>query len=130
VIHFNFGLHDLKLITAGQRRIPVNKYETNLRQIVDRLKRTHAKLIWANTTPVPPPASKLGRITEDVPAYNAAAAKVMTENRIPIDDLYDLALPQLSKIQRPQNVHYTEEGYSVLAAQVAKSIESALPNPR
>src|SRR5256885_24409 len=120
VIHFNFGLHDLKLITAGRRRIPVEAYETNLREIVGRLKRTKAKLIWANTTPVPPPAAKLARITEDVLIYNAAAEKVMKDNGIPIDNLYGVALPQLAKIQRPENVHYTEEGYSVLAVQVAK----------
>ena len=126
-IHFNFGLHDLKLITAGQRRITPDDYEKNLREIVARLKLTGAKLIWANTTPVPGPARKLGRITEDVPIYNAAAQRVMEENQIPIDDLYGFALPQLDKIQRAENVHYTDEGYAALAGQVAASIEAVLP---
>jgi lysophospholipase L1-like esterase len=130
VIHFNFGLHDLKLVSAGQRRISVEEYEKNLRQIVLRLKTTKARLIWANTTPVPPPAGKLARLTDDVPAYNAAAARVMKENVIAIDDLFGLTLPQLSKIQRPENVHFTEEGYSVLAAQVASVIASVLPKQK
>src|SRR5262245_7083508 len=69
VIHFNFGLHDLKLITGDQRRIELDAYEKNLREIVARLKATGAFLIWANTTPIPGPASKLGRIAEDAPAY-------------------------------------------------------------
>jgi acyl-CoA thioesterase-1 len=126
IIHFNFGLHDLKLIAAGQRRITPDEYERNLREIVRRLKSSRAKLIWANTTPVPPPANKLGRITDDVPVYNAIAAKIMGENRIPTDDLYEFALPQLSKIQRPENVHFTTEGYETLAGQVAQSIEKVL----
>lgn len=86
-------------------------------------------MIWANTTPVPPPASKLGRITEDAPAYNAVAAKVMEDDQVPTDDLYALALSQLPKIQRPENVHFTTEGYNVLAGQVAASIEARLPKP-
>ncbi|MEO6181577.1 MAG: SGNH/GDSL hydrolase family protein [Verrucomicrobiota bacterium] len=127
VIHFNFGLHDLKLVAAGQRRLTVEEYEKNLRELVRQLNGTKAKLIWANTTPVPGPAAKLGRITEDVPIYNAAAAKVMEENKITTDDLYAFALPQLSKIQRTENVHYTDEGYAILAGKVAASIETLLP---
>ncbi len=126
VIHFNFGLHDLKLVEAGKRRLTPEKYEKNLRELVHQLKTTKAILIWANTTPVPGPANKLGRITEDVPIYNAVAAKIMSENKIVTDDLYSFALPQLSKIQRVENVHYTDEGYEVLAKKVAASIEAVL----
>jgi lysophospholipase L1-like esterase len=130
VIHFNFGLHDLKLITAGQRRLTVPEYEKNLENIVTRLKATGAKLVWATTTPVPGPASKLARITEDVPLYNAAAQRVMQKNHIPIDDLYAFALPRLAEIQRPENVHYTDAGYDALAKQVAASIAAELPGQR
>jgi lysophospholipase L1-like esterase len=130
VIHFNFGLHDLKLITAGQRRLTVAEYEKNLENIVTRLKATGAKLVWATTTPVPGPASKLARITEDVPLYNAAAQRVMQKNQIPIDDLYGFALPRLAEIQRPENVHYTDAGYEALARQVAASIAAELPGKR
>ena len=127
VIHFNFGLHDLKLVAAGQRRLTPEEYDKNLRELVRRLKATKATLIWASTTPVPGPASKLGRITADVPVYNAVAARIMEENGIVTDDLYNFALPRLSKIQRPENVHYTKEGYDALAGKVAASIEVALP---
>src|SRR6516164_6884008 len=62
VIHFNFGLHDLKYLDAEGKYVTPDKgkqvtllpqYEANLRQLVERLKRTNAKLIWASTTPVP-----------------------------------------------------------------------------
>ena len=42
------------------------------------------------------------------------------------DDLYAFALPQLAKIQRPANVHFTAEGSNALAEQVAASILKAL----
>ena len=63
VVHFNFGLHDLKLGTGGKdnrpypsadgHQVPLDEYERNLRQIVAKLKRTGAKLIWCSTTPIP-----------------------------------------------------------------------------
>ncbi len=124
VIHFNFGLHDLRL-AGGKRRVPPEEYEANLREIVRRLKETRAKLIWATTTPVPPSIAKQRR-TEDVPVYNQIALKIMGENHIAIDDLYSSVLPQVSKIQRTNSVHYTIQGYEVLGKLVADSIESAL----
>ena len=129
VIHFNFGLHDLKQID-GKHQVPIDQYERNLREIVARLKKTGARLIWCSTTPVPAPGTDgPPRKSDDVVAYNAAAKKVMDENGIPIDDLYAFALPQLDKIQRPNNVHFTAQGSAVLAQQVAASILKDSTNP-
>jgi lysophospholipase L1-like esterase len=129
VIHFNWGLHDLKLDEQGQHQVPLAQYEKNLRELVARLKATGAKLIWASTTPVPPvPAEKLNprRDSRDVPVYNAAAKKIMDENGTPIDDLYAFALARLEAIQQPANVHYTDAGYEALAGEVAGAIRQAL----
>jgi acyl-CoA thioesterase-1 len=124
VIHFNWGLHDLKKI-EGKHQVPLGQYEQNLGKLVARLKKTGARLIWCSTTPVPegctPP-----RTDQDVLAYNAVAEKIMKENEIAIDDLYSFALPRLEQIQIPANVHFTPNGSTVLAKQVAASIESAL----
>jgi acyl-CoA thioesterase-1 len=126
VIHFNWGLHDLRLMEDGKHQVALEAYQQNLRELVKRLKATGAKLIWASTTPVPPEKQSPPRRTEDVPRYNVAAKQVMDENQIPIDDLYAFALPRLGAIQRPANVHFTEEGSAALAAQVAASIARAL----
>lgn len=126
VIHFNWGLHDLKIMSDGERQVPPEAYEKNLRELARRLQATGAKLIWASTTPVPQGKLNPPRANADVPAYNGIAKKIMEKNQIPVDDLYSLTLPQLSKIQRPENVHFTSEGSEVLAKQVAASIESAL----
>ncbi len=53
VIHFNWGLHDLKYMSDGRKQVELDIYERNLERLVERLQATGAKLIWASTTPVP-----------------------------------------------------------------------------
>ena len=125
VIHFNWGLHDLKRMDGTNHQVPIEQYEKNMTQLVKRFKKTGAKLIWCSTTPVPEGCSP-PRSNEDVLAYNAAAKKIMEKNDVVIDDLYAFALKQLEKIQRPKNVHFSPEGSTVLAGQVAASIGKAL----
>jgi acyl-CoA thioesterase-1 len=126
VIHFNWGLHDLKIMPdTGEHQVSIADYEANLKKLVARLKQTGAKLIWCSTTPVPEGVQP-SRSEQDVAAYNAVAKKIMAENSIAIDDLYTFALPQLDKIQLPMNVHFSEAGSAVLAQQVSRSILAAL----
>jgi lysophospholipase L1-like esterase len=125
VIHFNWGLHDLKLGT-GKHQVPIDDYEKNLRDLVKTMKATNAKLIWASTTPVPEGKTNPPRKNEDVIAYNKVAKKIMEENGVAINDLYAFALPQLNKIQQPVNVHFTAKGSEALAERVAAVIEAAL----
>jgi hypothetical protein len=131
VIHFNWGLHDLKFVDekgqlsnaqTGKHQIPLDQYEQNLRQLTQRLQKTGAKLIWCSTTPVPEGAG--GRSPGDELRYNEVAAKVMKELNVPTDDLYTFAKPRLKEIQRPANVHFTTEGSKVLSEQVVKEIRS------
>ncbi len=124
VIHFNWGLHDLKFIKK-KRQVSPEDYEANLKKLVARLKKTGAKLIWCNTTPVPKGVSP-PRTNADVLLYNSLAAKVMKAEGIATDDLYAIADKQLTKIQRPHNVHFTPAGSKVLAKQVAKTILETL----
>jgi len=126
VIHFNWGLHDLKFMEDGNRQVPLDQYEKNLRELVDRLRKTGATLIWASTTPVPEVDMTPARKNADVIAYNEAAKRLMGEKGIAIDDLYAIALPKLVELQLPANVHFQPSGYETLAQSVAKSIELAL----
>ncbi len=134
VIHYNFGLHDLKIIDndgqmvspeVGSYQVPIEDYEKNLAAIADRLATTGAVLIWASTTPVPEGAN--GRVKGDAACYNVAARRVADARNIRINDLYTFAFERLDKIQQPANVHFTEGGSDVLADQVARAIEDALP---
>jgi len=137
VIHFNWGLHDLKYmddkgrlapVEKGHQQVPIEQYEKNLDELVTRLKKTGARLIWATTTPVPEGAT--GRVPGDEVKYNAAAKRVMEKHGVAIDDLYAFAKPRLAQIQLPKNVHFTKAGSAELAKQVAASILKALGNAK
>ncbi len=43
-----------------------------------------------------------------------------------INDLYAVALPAMAKVGRENDVHFSPEGYALLAEAVAQSIETAL----
>ena len=135
VIHFNWGLHDLKYMgpngenlvpkeKGGHQQDPPAEYEKNLNTLVERMKKTGAKLIWRNTTPVPP-GSK-GRVVGDSAKYNEIAARVMKKHDLPTHDLFTISQARMKEIMLPANVHYTKEGSAVLGKAVAKRIEKAL----
>lgn len=128
VIHFNWGLHDVKYMAGGERQVGNADYEKNLRALIPQMQKAGTTVIWCSTTPVPAPGtSNPTRKSEDVPTYNEIAAKVAKEFKLPVDDLYTFALERLEKIQIPKNVHFTPAGSDVLAEQVAKVIEQHLP---
>ena len=132
VIHFNWGLHDLKYIgpngtkiaavdsKGSRQQVPPEDYQKNLRELVKRLKKTGARPIWRNTTPVPKGAR--GRVPGDSAKYNAIAAKVMKEEGVKTHDLYAFALKNADQIQRKADVHYTAEGSLALAREVVKAL--------
>lgn len=136
VIHFNFGLHDLKYLgprgqnlanpaaANSRQQVPIDQYEANLRKLVKRLEATGAKLIWRTTTPVPEGAR--GRVVGDSAKYNAVAKKIMDEHDIAIDDQYTFAHKRLKEIQRQADVHFTPDGSKALAQQAVAAIEKAL----
>ena len=138
VIHFNWGLHDLKHVTeaaigknSNQPSDPcqatVEEYSRNLEVLVGKLKATGAKLIFATTTPVAAGTTNPLREAEAPARYNAAAVKIMQAHGIAVDDLFAFAEPPLAKLQLPRNVHFKPEGSQALARQVVAAIEAALP---
>jgi acyl-CoA thioesterase-1 len=126
VIHFNWGLHDLKVTPQGGRQVSIEAYERNLAALVERLNTTSARLIWAATTPVPEGKQNPVRESSDVPRYNAVARRLMESKGIAIDDLYAAARPRLPEIQLPLNVHFNNAGWEALGSEVASAIRAAL----
>lgn len=136
VIHFNFGLHDLKYVdTKGENapsaaegtiQIGVEEYEKNLEGIVKRLQQTGARLIFATTTAYPDRPTGPLRNLQDLGIYNAAALRVMTAHTVPVNDLYAFTKDRLAELQQPNNVHFTKAGSRVLAEEVAQTIRAAL----
>lgn len=140
VIHFNWGLHDLKYIEPGsdprhngkltavedgEQMVTVETYTENIEQLVQRLKKTGASLIWCATTPIPEGAK--GRTPGDEIRYNAAAASVMRRHGVAINDLYEFAAERIDTIQRKADVHFFPEGSETLAEEVARQIVVQLP---
>ena len=132
VIHFNFGLHDLKRVDPESGKASTNPnhprqaelevYKKQLAEIVEHLEKTGATLIFATTTPVPEGKVSPLRDPADVVKYNQAAREIMQAHDVAIDDLYAFASKRLDKIQRPANVHFTETGSKALGEAVAKAI--------
>lgn len=137
VIHFNFGLHDLKHVTeAGTsknsnsfddpQQADLETYTKNLAIITEKLKQTGSPLIFATTTPYPN-GVKPARLPANAVAYNEKAIEIMKKNDVQVNDLYNHILPHLKKLQRPVNVHFSPEGSLHLARKVAKNILEKLP---
>ncbi len=143
VIHFNFGLHDLGYRFAndsntngsglyarpengGHQNVAPDSYEANLREIVRRLKKTGARIVFATTTPVSADLHSYVKGAEG--PYNVAALRVMKEEGVPVDDLWSLASSNIAVLQIPGNPHFTTEGSRQLGVSVAGSIRAQLPS--
>jgi hypothetical protein len=137
VIHFNWGLWDLcyrhpdsrvqgrRDKEKGALTTSIEQYEKNLDQLVVRLKKAGAKLIWAHTTTVPD--GEAGRKLGDDDRYNDAASRVMKKHGIEINDLNALSdsFPA-GLFTAPGNVHFKAEGSRRLGQAVAARITEAL----
>jgi acyl-CoA thioesterase-1 len=130
VIHFNFGLWDWYGWKNPQAT--PESYANNLDAIVRSLKKTGARLIFGMTTPPsigPERQTKIVITEARAKEFNDAATAVMEKHGVRINDLYALIGSNRAKYQRAENnVHYTEAGTDLLAAQVAKEIQAALPH--
>ena len=117
VIHFNFGIHD--------RGTPAADYVKRLEEIVVRLEKTGAKLIWTSTTPIPDnPVQK--QTAASIVEKNALAAEIMKKHGIPTDDLFAAMTPRLTEFQPPLDVHFTGAGYDFLGATLGEAILARL----
>ena len=126
VIHFNCGLHDLKLDRKKKTyQVDIDQYENNLKHIVQRLqKETKANLVFASTTPIHDERhAKRGgfdRLEADVRRYNAKAIAVMKAHGIVVDDLHWMVTKNdPAKLLSADGTHYTKAGNELLADAVA-----------
>ena len=138
IIHFNFGLHDIKHVDplTGEdssnpkhpQQAELKQYKKNLKTIVEILKTTGATLIFATTTPYPDKVGGPLRNQGMPQKYNSAALKILNQNEIIINDLYAFILPRINELQQPENVHFKPEGYMALAGKVVERINEVIRN--
>ena len=140
VIHFNFGLHDLKRVdgATGQnsndpsdpRQAEPDRYRANLTDIAGRLKATGATVIFATTTPVPEGELRPHRDPADAPRYSAIAREVMAKHGVLVNDLFEVIASGPASLGKPANVHFTREGSAALGAAVAAFVLEAAESER
>lgn len=137
IIQFNWGLWDLcyrhpNSKVQGNRdkingtiTLSPELYEKNLTKIVTRLKQTGATLIFVSTTYVP--ENEAGRFAGDEIVYNTIAKKVMKQQGVVVNDIY-AASKQIHKTYGlgNDNVHYTNQGYKLLADKIIKFIRKEI----
>ena len=137
LIHFNWGLHDLKYMgkdgtnlvpkeKGGIVQVPLSEYEKNLEKLVIRMKKSATQLVWRNTTPIPP--GSRARYVGDSVKYNQAAARVMKKHGVPTLDLYTPSKKNMKDWMKKADVHYFAHGSQELAERVAGDILKRLEN--
>jgi hypothetical protein len=118
VIHFNNGMHGWGYSDE--------QYAAGLPGMIAALREgaPQAALICASTTPVLHDSTNGQSTNARIDERNRLAASLMAKEAIAIDDQHALML----KHQDTHNgdVHFTEEGSAIQAAQVAESIRHAL----
>lgn len=137
IIHFNWGLWDLCYRHPDSKEVgnrdkingtltyTTEAYGANLEKLVLRLKKTGARLVFATTTHVP--ENEVGRFVKSDIAYNKVALAIMKKHGVSVNRLNRLS----KKIHKkhaagPGDVHYTKEGYRLLARAVIEKIEENL----
>ena len=138
VVHINAGLHDLKTVVYDGRAnvVPVEHYARNVEVMLQTIRRhvPAAKLIWALTTPVHDDrahaahanAKDFDRFDSDVRRYNDAARTICEPLDIRINDLYSVVCSAgLERVLRDDGVHYTQDGYQLLAKKVSQAVREA-----
>lgn len=119
-IHFNNGLHGFHLT--------IEQYTQGLRDYVKLLRELApgVPLVWASSTPITVSGhtDQLAPSNDVVIARNAAAAALMKELGIPVDDLYGLVVghPEL----KSDTHHYNEAGRNLQGEAVANSLRPYL----
>jgi hypothetical protein len=136
VIHFNFGLHDMKRYnalgekdrTSGTMQVGYEDYARNLTTGIHWLNTNApgAKLIFATTTPVPEGEPR--RRSADSIRLNEIAREILVRfPAVAINDLYALTLPHHEKwMRRPHDVHYNPTGSQAQGEAVARAILQSL----
>ncbi|WP_254508493.1 SGNH/GDSL hydrolase family protein [Anatilimnocola floriformis] len=135
IVHFNCGIHDTKKDKEkGTFQTPPEKYEANLRKIVETIrKETKAKVIFATTTPIVDDRAAKQRekatyelLDASTVQYNEIARRVMKELEVPVDDVRAAVEKDAAKLITADGVHFTDEGRKKLGLAVAEFLEKQL----
>lgn len=131
IIHWNNGLWDTSIRYSEDGCFTTKEeYISNLKKILRELKKTEAKIIFATTTPTDPKRANYNphiiskTNNADIERYNEAAIELMKKEGIPVNDLYNVVLPNIpTYIRQDDLIHPTELGVEALAEKIADAIK-------
>lgn len=128
LVVWNCGLWDVLRMYGEDCQTPPDAYVLMLRRLCRLiwLLFPKAKLLFLTSTPTIE-ARYTGpscRRNEDIEAYNDIAGAVMTENQVPVLDLYAVA-EKFPLAYWKDHVHYMDEGFQALAEAITGSIAGA-----
>ncbi|MBI4893114.1 MAG: SGNH/GDSL hydrolase family protein [Acidobacteria bacterium] len=122
VVHFNNGMHGNGYTEAA--------YAAALPELLAALRKQapRAKLILATTTDVREKNNpeKVDPKTARMIERNRLVAEFAARERIPVDDLFAV-IKDRPEMHVPDGVHFNQEGYATLAAQVVQALSKILP---
>lgn len=131
VVYFNVGLWDVLRIDGDEPLVSREEYKRNLQKIIKRMRILfpNARIIFATITPVLEELAKYEflRLNKDIDTYNQTACEVMHQNDVLIHDLHQIAYENLGS-NYIDFTHFSEDGYCILADEVAAYISCHLPN--
>lgn len=125
----NCGLHDIKRRAPNfELQVSPKKYNDNLNEIFEIVKRKEVIPIWIRTTPVVDSihnarVDSFKRYASDLQTYNKIADEICTQKKITIIDLFHFT-QHLGKDQYIDNVHFNEKSRAMQAAYIAGFIQS------
>ena len=136
LVHWNNGYWDMNVeAPMTEAMTPIDEYLHFLRRIIALCRQNADKIIFATTPPVLEKGSAMDNtdtgcyISYDndwVRSYNSAAKALMSAEKIPVNDIYEIAVKGENYYKCPDKLHLTEEGYMLCAKQAAEMIRKEL----
>jgi len=128
IVHWNNGLHDVgHNPDRSPIQYPLDEYISNLKAIVNKIRNTKAKIIWATTTSVHPnrpfTTDSWAWRNEEIDQYNDAALDLMRDEGISVNDLHSVINSNVDKYLSEDMLHLSENGIKKCAEAVSEFIK-------
>jgi lysophospholipase L1-like esterase len=138
VVVILFGTNDSR-VAEPKVCVPVEKYEANLKEMIDKCQSAGAKVIVCTPPPIDPvpyfkrhpkdPYDKAGGLEKILDDYRAAARRAAESKKAAVVDLATLLAKE--DWMAADGVHPTEKGTTIIAGLVADGVKASIaPVPR
>ena len=136
IVHFNSGYWDMVIEEPDREAMnSLSEYVLWLKRIITYVKKRKGIPIFANNAPIFEEADQNIKIDSDytyhyknawVKKYNNVAKRLMENEKVYINDIYTTLSSGSKFYKAPDMLHLTEEGYKIVAKQIASVIRKVL----